>query len=48
LDCDIITLISLLTWDGWDDDFVPWRAEFDKEKDLFGFPYAETGGYADF
>jgi hypothetical protein len=37
-----------LTQDGWEEDFEPWRAEFNKEKDLFGFPYAEIDGYGGF
>jgi hypothetical protein len=40
--------MPLMTWDGWDEDFEPWRAEFYKEKDLFGFPYAEIDGYGGF
>jgi hypothetical protein len=40
--------MPLMTWDGWDFDFDPWRAMFYKEKDLFGFPYAEFHGYGGF
>ena len=32
--------MPLMTFEGWLDDFEPWRADFDKEKDMFGFPYA--------
>ena len=36
--------MPLITWDGWLDNFEPWRAKFDKKRDLFGFPYAEIDG----
>ena len=33
--------MPLMTWDGWLEDFEPWRATFDNARDLFGFPFAE-------
>jgi hypothetical protein len=43
-----ITFMPLMTFDGWIDDFDYFRAEFNKGKDLFGFPYAEIDGIKGF
>jgi hypothetical protein len=40
--------MPLMTWEGWIDDFEPWNADFDKEKDLFGFSYAQIDGIEGF